>query len=121
MTAQTLSQRALAEGFAEQIEGIGEISVHRYFGGAGLRADGVQFGFVMKGVLYLKVDDASRMAFKARECAPFRYSGASGAVTVAAYYEAPDDILDDADMLSVWASEALRAARPSKKKARGSA
>lgn len=117
MTVQTLSQRALAQGFAEQIEGIGEVSVHRYFGGAGLRAGGIQFGLVMKGVLYLKVDDNSRQAFEALECAPFRYSGASGQVTVAAYYEAPDVILDDADALSAWALRAHRAARPARKDA----
>jgi TfoX/Sxy family transcriptional regulator of competence genes len=46
-----------------------------------------------------------------REAAPFTYSGARGPVTVAAYYEAPDDILDDAEVLSAWAADALRAAQ----------
>jgi len=38
MSARTESQRALAEDFADRIDGIGFISVHRYFAGVGLRA-----------------------------------------------------------------------------------
>ncbi|MFH1556335.1 MAG: hypothetical protein B7Z41_08830 [Rhizobiales bacterium 12-66-7] len=105
------SQRALAEDYAARIDGLGPISVHRYFGGASLRADGVQFGFVMKGVLYLKADELSRGAFERHGCAPFSYPGASRQVTVAAYYEAPSEILDDPEGLSGWAADALRAAR----------
>jgi TfoX/Sxy family transcriptional regulator of competence genes len=100
----------LAEEFAGRVDGIGAISVHRYFAGASLRADGLQFGFVMKGVLYLRADDANRADFLARGCRPFSYRGASGPVTVAAYHEAPSEILEDAEQLSVWASGALRAA-----------
>lgn len=113
------SQRALAEDYAALIEGIGPISVHRYFGGASLRADGVQFGFVMKGVLYLKTDEANRVHFIARGCAPFSYRGASGPVTVTAYFEAPSEVLDDAEILSTWAADALRAAHQVPKRRRG--
>jgi TfoX/Sxy family transcriptional regulator of competence genes len=104
-------QSDLAKDFAARIDGIGPILVRPYFAGASLRAAGAQFAFVMKGVLYLKVDDGSRATFEARGSAPFTYSGARGPVTVAAYYEAPDDILDDAEALSAWAADALRAAR----------
>ncbi|MGE0410333.1 MAG: TfoX/Sxy family protein, partial [Amphiplicatus sp.] len=86
------------------------VSVHRYFAGAALRAEGTQFGFVMKGVLYLKVDDANLANFTERGCAPFSYGGASGQVTVAAYYAAPSEIVDDSERLSAWAADALRAA-----------
>lgn len=114
-----ISQRALAEDYAAKIEGLGPISVHPYFAGASLRADGVQFGFVMKGVLYLKADEVNRGAFERHGCAPFTYAGASGQVTVAAYYEVPDEALDDPEDLSGWATNALRAARsvPKRKRA----
>ncbi|TCU20585.1 TfoX/Sxy family protein [Rhizobium sullae] len=113
-----MSQRALAEDYAARIEGLGPIAVQRYFAGASLRADGVQFGFVMKGVLYLKANEASRCAFEQHGCAPFSYAGASGQVTVAAYYEAPGEILDDPEELSRWAANALRAARSASKQKR---
>jgi TfoX/Sxy family transcriptional regulator of competence genes len=106
----TAVQKALAEDYAVRITGIGSISVHRYFAGAALRSDGTQFGFVMKGVLYLKTDDVSRPEFLSHGSAPFRYSGANGPVTVAAYYEAPHDVVDDDEALSSWAARALRAA-----------
>lgn len=114
----TGAQHTLAQDYAARIDGIGPISVHRYFAGASLRTAGVQFAFVMKGVLYLRVDDAGRAAFEERSCAPFTYLGAVGPVTVAAYYEAPDEILDDAAALSAWAADALRAARSKSKKRR---
>lgn len=72
------SQRVPAEEYAARIEGLGPISMHRYFGGASLRADGVQFGFVMKSVLYPKAGEVSRGAFKRHGCAPFNYAGAAG-------------------------------------------
>lgn len=110
MAVRKSVQRELAEDYASRIGGIAGISVHRYFGGAGLRAGGVQFGFVIKGVLYLRADDASRSGFLSRGCSPFVYRGAAGPVTVAAYYEAPSEILDDPEQLSIWAADALRAA-----------
>lgn len=110
MKERTSAARVLAEDFASRIYGAGAISVHRYFAGASLRADGVQFGFVVKGVFYLRTDDANRPGFLSRGCAPFSYRGASGQVTVAAYHEAPSDILDDDEQLSAWAAGALRAA-----------
>lgn len=112
MKVRTNPAWALAEDFSCRIDGVGAISVHRYFAGASLRADGVQFGFVMKGILYLRTDDTSRPGFQSRACRPFSYCGAWGPVTVAAYHEAPSDILDDTEQLSAWAADALRAAGP---------
>lgn len=106
----TSQQLALARDYAERIDGLGPVSVHRYFAGASLRAGGVQFAFVMKGILYLKADEESRPAFVTRGSAPFSYRGNAGAVTVAAYYEAPVEILEDDDLLSAWAADAMRAA-----------
>jgi TfoX/Sxy family transcriptional regulator of competence genes len=50
--------------------------------------------------------------------APFSYASASGQVMVAAYYEAPGEVLDDPEGLSGWAADALRAARPVPKRKR---
>lgn len=104
------SARDLALEFAARINALGPVTVTRFFAGAGLVADGVQFGFVMKGSLYLRVDDKSRAVFVAAGAAPFAYAGRSKAVTVASYYEAPSEVVDDLDQLGRWASEAHRAA-----------
>jgi TfoX/Sxy family transcriptional regulator of competence genes len=105
-----LSARERALEIADRLDALGPVTVSRFFAGASLIADGVQFGFVMKGSLYLRVDDRSRTAFEALGAAPFAYAGRSKAVTVASYYEAPSEIVDDPDRLSRWAAEAHRAA-----------
>jgi len=110
MNARTNAQRVLAEDYAAQIDGIDPISVHLYFSGAALRAGGVQFAFVMKGIFYLRVDADTRRAFEQRGCAPFSYRGVLGEIVVPAYYQAPGEILDDPEELSSWATAALRAA-----------
>ncbi|MBY5868666.1 TfoX/Sxy family protein [Rhizobium leguminosarum] len=106
----------LALEFAERIQGIGQVSASRFFGGAALKADGVQFGFVMKGSLYLRVDSEGRAAFEAIGAVPFQYSSSSKMVTVTSYYEVPADIMDDPDTLSLWAVRA-HAAAPKPKRA----
>lgn len=100
MKARINTERVLAEDITGRIDGVGTVSVHRYFAGASLWADGVQFGFVMKGILYLRTDDTNRPDFHSRGCRPFSYRGAAGPVTVAAYHEPPSDILDDTEQLS---------------------
>jgi DNA transformation protein and related proteins len=106
----TASARDLALDIAGRIEGLGPVAVKRFFGGAALAADGVQFGFVMKGSLYLRVDEMSRADFEALGAAPFAYAGSSRTVTVASCYEAPDEVLEDAERLRDWAARAHRAA-----------
>lgn len=95
---------------AARIDRLGPVTVKRLFGGAALVMEDVQFGFVMKGSLYLRVDDPGRAVFEARGAAPFVYLGGSKAVTVASYYEAPAEILEDPEDLRDWAAKAHRAA-----------
>jgi DNA transformation protein len=108
MTAATA--RDLALDIAGRIERLGPVGVKRFFAGAALAAGGVQFGFVMKGALYLRADDESRPDFEALGARPFSYMGRSKVVTVASYYEAPAEVLENAEELCVWAVRAHRAA-----------
>jgi DNA transformation protein and related proteins len=115
------SSRDRALELAGQLSVIGPIEITRFFGGAGLACEGIQFAFVMKGTLYLRVDDHTRPAFEALDAAPFAYAGRVGIVTVASYYALPDEIADDPDDLLRWAERAHRAAttaRPSRARPR---
>jgi DNA transformation protein and related proteins len=112
------SARDRALDIADQLQAMGPITVSRFFGGAGLLLDGVQFAFVIKGALYLRVDDASRAAFEALGAAPFLYAGRSREVTVASYYEVPEEIAEDPDELCRWARHAHRVAHAVKSGAR---
>jgi len=101
-------ERALE--IAASCRGFGPVTVTRFFGGAGLMADGVQFGLVLQGSLYLRVDAASRPAFEACGAAPFAYAGRLKQVTVASYYEAPGEVVEEPERLGDWLVRAHRAA-----------
>jgi DNA transformation protein and related proteins len=103
-----------AREFADDLRAMGPITVSRFFGGASLVKAGVQFGFVIMGSLYLRVDDTSRAAFEALGARPFSYAGKSKTVTVGSYYEAPDEVIENPEDLARWASEAHRVATCSK-------
>ena len=109
MTAASARDQAL--DIAHELHVIGPVEVTRFFGGAGLKLEGRQFGFVMKGSLHLKADDRSRPMFEGLGEGPFTYQGRSGTVTVTSYYRVPDEIAADPGELARWALEARRAAQ----------
>lgn len=101
---------------AERITGLGTVSVRRFFSGAALVADDVQFAFVIEGSLYLKIDDEFRPAFEALGAKPFVYQGKRNPVTISSYYETPEDVIYDDDELRRWALRSHRAAAAARMK-----
>lgn len=110
--------RSMAAETAYALQSIGSVCVTRFFAGSGLSLGGVQFGFIMKGVLYLRINDRTRSKYEALGCHPFSYSTRAKRVTVSSYYEAPADILDEPSMLCEWAAEAHHAAMEAGARAR---
>ncbi len=108
MTATASSQ--LVEYLTDALAPLGPVHARRFFGGTALTLDGVQFAFVMRGHLYLRVDAESRGTFEARGSAPFSYETKARRMEVASYYAAPPEILDDPDALHLWAARAHKAA-----------
>jgi TfoX/Sxy family transcriptional regulator of competence genes len=101
--------RGLALDFAGQIAPAGCIDIRRFFGGSALVRNGAQFGFVMKGTLYLRVDEAMRADFEADGSEPFSYRAAGREVTVRRYYAVPAHVIDDPALLHSYAERALHA------------
>jgi DNA transformation protein len=95
----------------ELFAGFGAVSVRRMFGGAGLFADGVMFGLMSGGEIYLKADAATVPRFEAEGCGPFEYATKTGRRALASYRRLPARLYDDADELAEWARDALSAAR----------
>jgi len=89
----------------------GAVSVRRMFGGAGLYADGVMFGLVSGGLIYLKADAASAADFEREGCAPFEYGTKTGKRAVMSYWRLPDRLYDDPEDLALWARRAFALAR----------
>src|SRR4030081_705446 len=61
---------SFAEFLREQLAPLGRVTMRRMFGKTGLFCDGLMFGMVTDNVLYLRVDDHNRAAFKEAECFP---------------------------------------------------
>lgn len=91
------------------LEPLGPVSFGRLFGGATIFYGEAVFALVFQDVLYLRVDDSNRAAFEAAGSAPFTYDKKTGPVTVGSYWRCPDEVLDDADDMLVWARSAVDA------------
>jgi DNA transformation protein len=85
------------------------------FGGVGVYAGDLFFALIADDTLYFKVDDATRGDFEARGSDPFRPYGEAGETMQ--YYRVPEDLLEDAEELCVWAERAIGVARRAKGRA----
>src|SRR5262245_25742680 len=113
MTDGTITDTKIvdAEFIHDLFQPFGTVNVRRMFGGAGLFADGVMFGLVSSGQIYLKVDATTVTRFEREQCQPFEYSTKNGKRALTSYWRLPDRLYDDADELAQWARQALAAAR----------
>ena len=93
----------------ELLAPLGRVAARRMFGGHGLYCDGVFFGIVLDGTLYLKADDRNRGDFERAGCEIFSYSR-KGKRAQLNFYRAPGDALDAPHLMLPWARNALSAA-----------
>lgn len=95
------------------LSGLGEITVKRMFGGAGIYSDGLFFAIIENDTLRLKVDDTNRADFEAARMGPFKpYKDKK---EIMQYYEVPIEVLEDSRELEKWARKALVVAESAKK------
>jgi DNA transformation protein and related proteins len=95
----------------DQFAALRGMTSRRMFGGHGLYCNGMFFGIVYQGRLYLKVTPDTVSSYLAQGMAPFRPNATQ---TLKTYYEVPVDVVEDAERLTAWAVQALRSrARPS--------
>jgi len=69
----------------------------------------VQFAIVMKGTLFFKVEGALHEALETTGSRPFSYTKSGKEVSVKKYMSAPEDTLDDLDLLRDWARRVIAA------------
>jgi len=61
---------SFADFLREQLAPVGRVTMRRMFGKTGVFCDGLMFGMVTENMLYLRVDDHNRAAFKEAESFP---------------------------------------------------
>jgi DNA transformation protein len=96
----------------DQLGPLGAVRARAMFGGHGLYRGNEFFGILHQGRLYFRTDVRTRPDYIARGMSPFQPNSRQ---TLASYYEVPADVLDDADLLAIWARAAL-SAHPDKRR-----
>ena len=103
----------------EFMQSIGPVSAKRMFGGYGIFLEGLMFGLIANGVLYLKAGKETEEDFKIRDLEVFTYNK-KGKEFRLSYYQAPEETLEDGDEMNSWANKAygvaLKAATKKRKK-----
>ncbi|GLH66758.1 hypothetical protein GETHED_11220 [Geothrix edaphica] len=100
----------------EQMGQIRPVTSRPMFGGLCFFADGRAFALADDGVLYFKVDDSNRPDFIAAGMGPFLPFGDPGKPM--GYYELPEDVLEDPELLAIWMAKAIAVAARAKTKPR---
>ena len=116
------------EHVLETLRGFGPVVARSMFGGWGLYHQGLFFALIAEDALYLKTDDENVAEFKAARLVPFVYEMKGGESIVMHYYQAPEEALENPEVMAQWARSAFGAAlrkaarkRPTRERARAAA
>jgi DNA transformation protein len=105
-----VASESFAQFLREQLAPLGRVAMRRMFGKTGVFCNGLMFGMVTDNMLYLRVDDQNRAAFKEAESfPPLNYEKEGGTIDLA-FWRAPERLFDEPDELVTWARAALAAA-----------
>ncbi|WP_371345779.1 TfoX/Sxy family protein [Ancylobacter sp. IITR112] len=96
---------------ADLFAAFGPVRTRRLFGGLGLYADGVMFGLVLDGRIFLKTDPGFAADLAAAGAEPFTYRRKDGRQVNVAYWSLPEPALDDGEVAAALALRALAIAR----------
>ena len=98
-----------------RLNSVAPVTARGMFGGYGLYLEGVMFALIAYEKLYFKVDDENREDYIAAETGPFIYNR-NGKLIEMSYYQLPDAVFEDMEVLAEWVKKAHAAARRSKQK-----
>jgi len=93
----------------ELMQSVGSVRAKGMFGGHGIYLEGLMFGLVADSVLYLKADKETENEFKDRGLEAFAYNK-KGKEYRMSYYQAPEEVLEDVEEMSIWVNKAYGAA-----------
>jgi DNA transformation protein len=103
------NEKAFVSYVLDLMQSIGPVTARAMFGGHGIFLDGIMFGLVADSVLYLKADMDTDNEYLKRGLEAFTYNK-RGKVYKMSYFQAPEEALEDVDVMSHWANMAYGAA-----------
>ncbi|WP_428087368.1 TfoX/Sxy family protein [Candidatus Thioglobus sp.] len=98
----------------EMLQAFGQVQAKPMFGGFGIYRDELIFAIVVDDALYIKADEDSLELFNKEELPRFTYLK-NGKACFMAYYQVPDEAVDDIDVLNYWAQIGCQAALRTRK------
>lgn len=102
-------QREYVSHIVDLLQSIGPVESKSMFGGFGVFLEGLMFGLIANNELYLKVDAQIQQDFEALGLQAFGFEK-NGKEFKMGYFQAPEEAMEDGELLSVWASKAYGAA-----------
>lgn len=105
----TKEEKEFVSYVIEMMQTVGPVSAKSMFGGHGVFLDGLMFGLIADSVLYLKVDKKSEKDFIECDLEVFTYVK-KGKHFKMSYYQAPEETLENGEIMNVWANNAYSAA-----------
>ena len=91
------------------MQSIGPVNAKRMFGGYGLFLDDLMFALISNGLLYLKADIENKDSFINNNLTAFTYMKKAKECKLA-YYQAPEEVLEDSDIMHNWIQSSYAAA-----------
>jgi len=107
--ALSKSDKEFAAYVVEITQSIGPIYSKRMFGGHGIFLEGLMFGLIADKTLYLKADKESKNDFTDLGLEAFSYNKKGKAMKLS-YFQAPEEALEDLEVMNLWANKAYSAA-----------
>lgn len=107
---------AVSESFvqfiSEQLSEFGDFEVKKMFGGRGFFKEGIMFGMIGNDVFRMKVDESNQADYEEKGMEPYYSDSKKKGMP---YWEVPPDVIEDREMLKIWAEKAFEVARAAKK------
>ena len=102
-------EKEFAAHVVDLMQPVGPVYSKRMFGGFGIFLEGLMFGLIADNVLYLKTDRGNRRDFQDLGLKPFTYNKQGKAMQLS-YYQAPEEALEDVEVMREWANQGFAAA-----------
>jgi len=103
-----VARNEFVEYTLELLADLGAVRARSMFGGYGLYLDDLMFGIIADDVVYFKVDDTNRDIFLSAGLEPFRLESKNA---VMSYYTVPEEAMDEAAVMCLWARRGVEAAQ----------